>query len=311
MRIQLAWTTLRRAGFFWILPMLLTGSLAAQGIAINADGAAADPAAILDVDATALPAGNKMGILLPIMSLPQTRFITASSNPVWGHGSSIIPGSMWIYNDNDVVPGGASSQYGVARDLYWWDEDGTRWLRQQTKVVPVQHYASTATTTASADYNWLPISGLTSIPLVLKAGDRVLLSANGAFRLPAPVSPAISAGYANAGARIVVQSGATTTLVVQTATSLNGEAQTIFSGSCIAWGWIPALCPGLVSGTYQTSLKLKDWNLLGYYDVPTDGTYTFSAQVTRVSGISSVLSGGTSSTYPELRSALNVEVIRP
>lgn len=104
-------------------PLLLTLSFAiavgstAQNVAINADGAAPNASAMLDVDVTALPANSKRGLLVPRVALTATNVAA----PVVGPAASLL-----VYNTatagaapNNVVPG-----------YYYWS--GTAWLRFAT-----------------------------------------------------------------------------------------------------------------------------------------------------------------------------------
>ncbi len=104
-----------------LILLLLTvasgASVQAQNIGINADGAAPDASALLDIDAAALPANNKRGLLMPRIALT-SRLIAA---PVVAPAASLV-----VYNTataglvpNNVTPG-----------FYTWS--GTEWLRMFT-----------------------------------------------------------------------------------------------------------------------------------------------------------------------------------
>lgn len=100
---------------FLLLAFIATSSVVqAQNVAINADGAAPNASALLDVDATALPAGAKMGLLVPRMALTATN----ATAPVVAPATSLL-----VYNTatagvapNNVTPG-----------YYYWN--GTVWVR--------------------------------------------------------------------------------------------------------------------------------------------------------------------------------------
>ncbi|MBK6343882.1 MAG: hypothetical protein IPF41_15205 [Flavobacteriales bacterium] len=92
-------------------------SSAAQNVAINADGAAPNASAMLDVDVTALPANNKRGLLVPRVALTATNVAA----PVVAPAASLL-----VYNTatagvapNNVVPG-----------YYYWN--GVVWVRFAT-----------------------------------------------------------------------------------------------------------------------------------------------------------------------------------
>ena len=87
----------------FILPFLVASPALAQNIAINADGAAPNASALLDVDASALPALAKKGLLVPRIAL--TAINVAA--PVVAPATSLL-----VYNTatagvapNNVTPG--------------------------------------------------------------------------------------------------------------------------------------------------------------------------------------------------------------
>ncbi|MBK8498541.1 MAG: hypothetical protein IPL52_06905 [Flavobacteriales bacterium] len=91
--------------------------LHAQNVAVNADGAAPDASALLDIDATALPAGAKKGMLVPRLALTATNVAA----PVVAPATSLL-----VYNTatagvapNNVTPG-----------YYYWN--GAVWVRFAT-----------------------------------------------------------------------------------------------------------------------------------------------------------------------------------
>jgi hypothetical protein len=303
----------------WIVP----GTLRAQ-VGINADGVAPDPAAVLDINADALPANDKKGLLLPsvrlnsawwqLVGVPQG----GAPNPFGGWVTPPAPPanmvtSLWLYNSM-AWQGPAGSQFfqhSITPTTYWLENGGAnnvlahRWLRQQARVIPLQHYQTTGTITVLANNDWQTLPGLEAVSLQLRAGDRVLLSASGALTLPPPTPPSQSREYAHAGVRVRVTGSATAT-PVETALSLVDEAQLIQDQSCAFW----VFCGGS-SYIFTTKLGLQDWRLIGYYDVPADGTYTFAVQIARISGLAGVVGGGTDTVNPELKGLFSVEVIRP
>lgn len=88
----------------------------AQNIGINVNGAAPDASALLDIDATALPAANKKGLLVPRVALTATNVAA----PVVAPAASLL-----VYNTNTagVAPNNVTPGY------YYWD--GT-WVRFAT-----------------------------------------------------------------------------------------------------------------------------------------------------------------------------------
>lgn len=101
-------------------PFLLSGLVliasfsSAQNIAINADGAAPAASALLDVDATALPAAAKKGMLVPRIALTATNVAA----PVVAPATSLL-----VYNTATagVAPNNVSPGY------YYWN--GAAWVR--------------------------------------------------------------------------------------------------------------------------------------------------------------------------------------
>jgi hypothetical protein len=105
-----------------LILLLLTvasgASVQAQNIGINADGAAPDASALLDIDAAALPANNKRGLLMPRIALT-SRLIAA---PVVAPAASLV-----VYNTataglvpNNVTPGLLHLERdGMAADVHW------------------------------------------------------------------------------------------------------------------------------------------------------------------------------------------------
>lgn len=289
-------------------------------VGISANGATPDPAALLDVNADALPANAKKGLLLPRVPLTAMTWQTLtapfnSGGPFEGHGSANMPQSLLFYNTNTVVLTNQFAQFSVTPGLHSWDGSAAatpnyRWLRHQTKILPVQLYTTTATTTIVND-SWTTVTGLTSVSLNLRAGDRVLYSATGAFRLTPPVAPATVSGFATASARMRVlnsTTATTTTLKQSVASSMNDASVFVGTSGCILFN---TLCAGN-SDFYTTTLRLQSWRLIGSYDIPSDGVYTFFVEGSKPDGSAiSVQSGGTASTNPDLRGSLSIEVIRP
>lgn len=99
------------------LLLVLSGSVHAQNIGINASGASPDPSALLDIDGTALPAANKKGLLVPRVALTATNVAA----PVVAPATSLL-----VYNTNTagIVPNNVTPGY------YYWD--GTAWVRFAT-----------------------------------------------------------------------------------------------------------------------------------------------------------------------------------
>lgn len=297
--------------------MLLCAAAGAQGVGINADGAAPEPAAVLDIDAAALPLNAKKGVLLPEAALTSSLWSWTPLVPVGpfnGHGEAAMTPALWVHNTNTTTTGTVSLvQYTVAPGLHWFTPaSGTspsRWVRQEGKVVPLHHHPSTGTVSVNAPATWTPIPGMESFALDLRVGDRVYYTASGAFGLAEPTPPEVDYGYANAAARVVLNGS---TVLKQTATSLNGEAMHVFASSCS--GWLPWLCAGVpYYGVFGNYLHLQSWKIIGAYDATSNGVHTFSVQLGRPSGkgLTQVLSGGTTATNPHLRGTLNIEVVRP
>lgn len=97
--------------------IFIASTARSQNVAINADGAAPDASAMLDVDVTALPANNKRGLLVPRVALTATNVAA----PVVGPAASLL-----VYNTatagvapNNVIPG-----------YYYWN--GAVWVRFAT-----------------------------------------------------------------------------------------------------------------------------------------------------------------------------------
>ena len=91
--------------------------LLAQNIAINADGAAPNASALLDVDATALPALAKKGLLVPRIALGATNVAA----PVVAPATSLL-----VYN---AATAGAAPN-NVTPGYYYWN--GAVWVRFAT-----------------------------------------------------------------------------------------------------------------------------------------------------------------------------------
>ncbi len=285
----------------------------AQGVGINASGVAPDPAAVLDVSTGGFAPGVGKGVLLPAVTLPSTWWnlgtppaYTDLGGPFMDHTVSGMQPSLWVYNTASFSHSLALGQYTATPGHYVWDSNTSmRWLKQQAKVLAPQHHATTGGVVLNNTV-WTVLPGATTVPLQLRAGDRVLFSANGTFRLAPPVAPATTSGYATAAARVTVFNGSTHTPLKQAVSSAMNDASLLVgtSGCILVW------CAGN-TGYYTTTLKVQSWRLLGAYDVPADGSYTFYLQASRLSGTADVTAGGDGVTNPELRGFLNVEVIRP
>lgn len=102
-----------------ILPLLLllSAPMVAQNVAVNADGAAPDASALLDVDATALPAAAKKGVLVPRIALAATNVAA----PVVAPATSLL-----VYN---TATAGAAPTNVVPGYYYW---NGAAWVRFAT-----------------------------------------------------------------------------------------------------------------------------------------------------------------------------------
>lgn len=288
-------------------------------IGINADGATPHPASLLDVNADGLPANTKKGLLLPSVPLIGAAWLSAISpyygGPFYAYhtGSNTAPNmpqALWIYNSATTAMNNQFAPQNVSPGLYVFDENHTtdfsaaRWLKQQAKVLAPQHHLGTGSTTLVGS-TWTNLPGLSSVALQLKAGDRVLYSGNGAFQLAPPVAPSTTSGYAVAGARIAVSGTVNATLKTTVASAMNDASLLVGTTGCIIiW------CAGN-TGYYTTTLRTQSWRLLGAYDVPADGTYTFYIQTSLISGTASVISGSDGITRPELRGTFSLEVIRP
>lgn len=96
-----------------LLLLSLCGQLSAQNIGINANGVAPNASALLDIDASALPANAKRGLLIPRVALTATN----SAVPIVAPATSLL-----VYNTATagVVPN------NVAPGFYQWD--GLVWV---------------------------------------------------------------------------------------------------------------------------------------------------------------------------------------
>lgn len=98
-----------------VFAALIGGNVQAQNIGINVNGAAPAASALLDIDASALPANNKRGLLIPRIALT-SRTVAA---PVVAPVASLV-----VYN---TATAGAAPN-NVTPGFYYWD--GTsEWLR--------------------------------------------------------------------------------------------------------------------------------------------------------------------------------------
>lgn len=129
---------------------LIAISSAAQNVAINADGAAPNASAMLDVDVTALPANNKRGLLVPRVALTATNVAA----PVVGPAASLL-----VYNTatagaapNNVVPG-----------YYYWN--GAAWVRFATSA---DGWLTTGNYGTVAGTNWIGTND--AVDWVIKTG---------------------------------------------------------------------------------------------------------------------------------------------
>jgi hypothetical protein len=279
----------------------------AQNIGINADGANPDPAAVLDIDASGLPANNKKGLLVPEVILPSTSWVGTALNPFNSHGlGSMIPG-LWIYNTNTTAqtgtfaPGQTGWQNNVEPGHYWWGAatGGNRWMRQETHVIPTQFLQSTGSVTVGGS-NWDDIPGLTTVTLTLRAGDRVQFSADGAIETT-------TNSYARGRVRVLRDGTGGPVELRRTMLDLNNQLNPISTQECIIFG---ILCAEEdVVANYNTYLGHANWRIFGQDNIPADGTYTYRVQVGRVSGSGDVIGGGTPSVNPQRLTNFKVEVI--
>jgi hypothetical protein len=96
------------------LALVLPFAAAAQNVAINADGAAPNASAMLDVDVAALPAASKRGLLVPRVALTATN----AAAPIVAPATSLL-----VYN---TATAGAAPN-NVWPGYYYWN--GTAWVR--------------------------------------------------------------------------------------------------------------------------------------------------------------------------------------
>ncbi|MFN6083642.1 MAG: hypothetical protein ACK476_01770, partial [Fluviicola sp.] len=96
---------------YLLLSLLVSTSAFSQNVAINSTGAAANPAAALDVNIA-----NK-GILIPSLAL--------TSTTVWAPVTGAATGSLMVYNTATagVVPNNVTPGY------YYWNPAVPRWER--------------------------------------------------------------------------------------------------------------------------------------------------------------------------------------
>lgn len=97
-----------------LLLLTLVPAIKAQNIGINVNGAAPAVSALLDIDAGALPAANKRGLLIPRMALTATNVAAPVVAPAT---------SLFIYN---TATAGVSPT-NVTPGFYYWD--GAAWVR--------------------------------------------------------------------------------------------------------------------------------------------------------------------------------------
>lgn len=277
------------------------------GFGVNADGASPHPATVLDVDGSALPANDQKGLLIPTVGLHSALFTTAPTgtfpNPFLLHGASTtMPHSLWIYSETTRSFGGTGSQYGITPNFYWWEPEGNRYIKQELQIGPTHHHTSTGSVVLTADGVYLPVPGMSTVALDLRAGDRVIYTAYGAFEGNLNT-------WATGGALVDVFNGTTTTQLQRTGTSVNTEIQPLFNEFCFVFG---IFCTGSVPvGSYDTHMGLRNWRIFGEYVVPANGNYTFAVKAARVEGTGILTTGGTPTVNPNMQGALKVEVFRP
>lgn len=105
--------------FLLVLAITIGWSTSAQNVAVNADGAAPDASALLDVDATALPPAAKRGMLVPRIALTATNVAA----PVVAPATSLL-----VYNT--ATAGAAPTN--VTPGYYYWN--GAAWVRFATSA---------------------------------------------------------------------------------------------------------------------------------------------------------------------------------
>jgi hypothetical protein len=105
--------------FLLVLAITIGWSAGAQNVAVNADGAAPNASALLDVDATALPPAAKKGMLVPRIALTATNVAA----PVVAPATSLL-----VYNT--ATAGAAPTN--VTPGYYYWN--GAAWVRFATSA---------------------------------------------------------------------------------------------------------------------------------------------------------------------------------
>ncbi len=103
---------MRQLALFPVL--ILAGSLTAQNVGINANGAAPAASAMLDIDVSSLPANAKQGLLVPRIALTST----AVAAPVVAPAQSLL-----VFNTNTAGAGATA----VSPGYYYWN--GAQWER--------------------------------------------------------------------------------------------------------------------------------------------------------------------------------------
>lgn len=123
----------------------------AQNIGINVNGAAPDASALLDIDATALPAANKKGLLVPRVALTATNVAA----PVVAPAPSLL-----VYNTNTA----GAAPTNVTPGYYYWD--GGAWVRFATTGQLGWDLAGNAGTVAGTNF----IGTTDAVDWVIKTG---------------------------------------------------------------------------------------------------------------------------------------------
>lgn len=131
--------------------MLTAERGSAQNIGINVNGAAPDASALLDIDATALPAANKKGLLVPRVALTATNVAA----PVVAPAPSLL-----VYNTNTA----GAAPTNVTPGYYYWD--GGAWVRFATTGQLGWDLAGNAGTVAGTNF----IGTTDAVDWVIKTG---------------------------------------------------------------------------------------------------------------------------------------------
>ena len=133
-----------------VLAMTVVLAARSQNVAVNADGAAPAASALLDVDAAALPAAAKKGVLVPRIALTATNVAA----PVVAPATSLL-----VYNT--ATAGAAPTN--VTPGFYYWN--GTVWVRFATSG---DGWLTTGNYGTVAGTNWIGTND--AVDWVIKTG---------------------------------------------------------------------------------------------------------------------------------------------